>query len=179
MKHLKYLKHTFATCAFSATSPYCLGMEACWRVEFISVELASDAELVALVERRPWLVCSELSPLLWRRQSARWKRSWRGGERRRRAAVLWCGGKEGWQPVGRGGESHVGARRGSAGTAMRSRCGRTSGMGASATENPEKRKSKSGILFFFSNAVPRATAHRWQLPTDSIGRSDQAFLIIK
>jgi hypothetical protein len=46
-------------------------MEACWRVEFISVELAGGTELVAPVERRPWLVWSELSPLRWKRQSAR------------------------------------------------------------------------------------------------------------
>jgi hypothetical protein len=59
---------------------------------------------------------------------------WRhGGERRRRAAALWRGGEEGWWPTRRGGESHVGARHGSAGAAMRSRCGRTGGMGVGAT----------------------------------------------
>jgi hypothetical protein len=94
--------------------------------------------------------------------TAGWRR---GGERRRRAAALWRGGEEGWRPAERGGESHVGARHGGAGTAMRSRCGRTCGMGVSAAGNQEERKSKSGILFF-SNAV-RAMAHRRQLPTDS------------
>jgi hypothetical protein len=41
----------FATCTFSITSPCCLGMEARQCVEFTGVELASGAELAALVEK--------------------------------------------------------------------------------------------------------------------------------
>ena len=48
---MKHLKHTFATCAFSATSPCCLGMEARRRMEFMGLELAGAAELVAPVEK--------------------------------------------------------------------------------------------------------------------------------
>ena len=51
LKHLKHLKHMLATCAFSAISPCCFGMEASRRVEFTSVELADGAELAAPMEK--------------------------------------------------------------------------------------------------------------------------------
>ena len=44
MKHLKHLKYRHATCSFSATSPYCMQMEACRRVEFTDVDLAAPVE---------------------------------------------------------------------------------------------------------------------------------------
>jgi hypothetical protein len=48
---VEHLKHIFATCAFSATSPCCLRMETCQCVEFIGVELTGGAEVAALVEK--------------------------------------------------------------------------------------------------------------------------------
>jgi hypothetical protein len=47
---LKHLKHMFATCAFSVTSPCYLGMEARRCVEF-NVEAAGGTELAAPVEK--------------------------------------------------------------------------------------------------------------------------------
>jgi hypothetical protein len=58
--HMKHLQHTSKTsetltsaiCAFSATSPCCLGMEACRRVEFTGVEFVGGAARSSLLRWR-------------------------------------------------------------------------------------------------------------------------------
>ena len=86
---MKHLKHMFATSAFSAISPCCLGMEACRCVEFSGIELAAPVEqgAVGQVEKTAVGPCTLEG---------------HGGEGGRRAAALWRGGYTGWWSGGAG-----------------------------------------------------------------------------
>ena len=98
----------FATCAFNATSPCCLGIEARRRVEFTSAELAALVEknVIDLVEKvatnlaRTVIAPVEKAVRTLENAAVGWVRDGDGGKR---AAVLGRGGDAGRRAQGRRG----------------------------------------------------------------------------